>query len=379
MSQRDRDSLQILLDQTFEIYQGVSRLVQWSAADSEYLDTLMESKEWQKDIDRRIVRATGSRMQAGMIPLFLSLKAWQRTKAVYSFERVFVEDMARTEDTSLYISLLDHLPYRDMLFFFPEEVLPMLEEEIAGLYVHLERQPGQMWMLCNSMNRNRKVPSRVLPGTEIAFLITDGMKISQVFETPEFLAWKAAFKKQILHDHPMSEQLANDLIPAEQKALSTVVHLMYYLASKNADIKPVKPHKKKKKIPSTGKTEASPAVRLYDVGTEYAEIVYRRFRDNTDSSEDTVNTEEDSTDPDDAENKEDQPRKPGKKRRPHVRRAHWQHYWTGKGRTTLEVRWKSDLFVGANRDEQATVVYEIAKESLKGKRNPNTSKKKREK
>ena len=72
-------------------------------------------------------------------------------------------------------------------------------------------------------------------------------------------------------------------------------------------------------------------------------------------------------------------KKAGKKRRPHARRAHWQHYWTGEGRKNLELRWKSDLFVGASRDDQATVVYEVSKEPLKGKRNPNTSKKKRNK
>ena len=82
--------------------------------------------------------------------------------------------------------------------------------------------------------------------------------------------------------------------------------------------------------------------------------------------------------PDDKNNEDiaDRNAKRGKKRRPHVRRAHFQHYWTGEGRTIPVLRWKSDLFVGANRDDQAVVVYEV-KESMKGKRNPNTSKKKR--
>lgn len=31
--------------------------------------------------------------------------------------------------------------------------------------------------------------------------------------------------------------------------------------------------------------------------------------------------------------------------RPHVRRAHWHHYWVGKGRTTLEVRWIEPVLV----------------------------------
>ena len=31
--------------------------------------------------------------------------------------------------------------------------------------------------------------------------------------------------------------------------------------------------------------------------------------------------------------------------RPHVRRAHWHHYWVGEGRNRLEVRWIEPTFV----------------------------------
>lgn len=35
----------------------------------------------------------------------------------------------------------------------------------------------------------------------------------------------------------------------------------------------------------------------------------------------------------------------GRTVRPHVRRAHWHHYWVGEGRTRLEVRWIEPTFV----------------------------------
>ena len=44
--------------------------------------------------------------------------------------------------------------------------------------------------------------------------------------------------------------------------------------------------------------------------------------------------------------------------RPHVRRAHWHHYWTGTGRTTLEVRWIEPTLVlpgGKGETELPTV------------------------
>ncbi len=150
---------------------------------------------------------------------------------------------------------------------------------------------------------------------------------------------------------------------------------MYYLSSEEPDIKQIKRHKKPQKTLNQ-KEDNDPAIKLHEVGTKYAEIVYRKLQINKSPVE-----EGDDPSEDDAEGSEDdtiRTVKRGKKRRPHVRRAHFQHYWTGEGRTIPVLRWKSDLFVGANRDDQAVVVYE-AKESMKGKRNPNTSKKKRSK
>ena len=39
---------------------------------------------------------------------------------------------------------------------------------------------------------------------------------------------------------------------------------------------------------------------------------------------------------------------------PHTRRAHWHHYWTGKGRTTLSLRWIAPVRVGG-KAEIATI------------------------
>ena len=46
--------------------------------------------------------------------------------------------MSQTADSSIYVSLLERLPFKDMLFFFPEEGLPLLNDErILGMYVHI--------------------------------------------------------------------------------------------------------------------------------------------------------------------------------------------------------------------------------------------------
>lgn len=40
---------------------------------------------------------------------------------------------------------------------------------------------------------------------------------------------------------------------------------------------------------------------------------------------------------------------------PHFRSAHWQHYWTGKGRTICEVKWIEPTFVGLNAKESSNI------------------------
>ena len=370
MNQTEKDSLISLLNQDKDVYQDISRRIHWTTEDAENLDNLMESRELQSNIANRIMRVTRSRIPAEIVPLFLIYKAWQRTKAVYSFTHELVGDMAQTDDTSIYVSLLERLPFKDMLFFFPKGVLPKLDdEETASIYVHIERHPEHLWTIFHYHDRDKD--GQVFPGIVFAFPITDGMKISQVFETPQYQGWLSTYKRRVLLDRHLSEQEAEKLLLAERKVLNTAINLMYYLSSKNADIKEIRHHKNRRKTSIAPNDESTPAIKHHEVGTQYAEIVYRQFKEKTD----TVNALEDqSTDSDDIHIVTNP-----KKRRPHARMAHWQHYWTGEGRKILEVRWKSDIFVGANRDDQATIVYGVDKPSLKGKQNPNTSKKKRDK
>lgn len=371
MNNKDRDALTALIKQTKTIYSSISHQIHWSAADSVYLDDFMHTKELPRDISNRIIKATGSRALTEYVPSFLAYKAWQRTKAVYSFTTELVEALSQTADSSIYISLLERLPFKDMLFFFPEEVLSMPNgEEIAGIYVHLESHPENLWIVFNCLDRTPQSNSQVLPGIGIGFPITNGMKISEVFETPQFLEWLSSYKRTLLYFNQLDEQKIDDLILAEKKALNAAINLLYYLSAKNADIKAVKRTKKQHKTSSSPKDDTIPAIQHFEVGTQYAEIVYRHLDEDAGSAEDDDKTDEDSA---------VRTKKSGKKRRPHARRAHWQHYWTGEGRTKLELRWKSDLFVGAKRDDQAVIVYDVPKETKKGKRNPNTSKKKRDK
>ncbi len=378
MNQKNKDSLSFLLHQINDRFQALSRQIYWSVDDAAWLDNLMDSRELQEDIVARITRATGSRAMTMYLQTFLAYKAWQRTKAVYSFSRELVEDIVQTEDTPIYLALLERLPFRDMLFFFPEGVLPKIKnEDTAGIYVHIEKRADQLGVIFNFIDRINEDEPQVYPGITTAFVITNGMKVSQVFETPQYLEWVSTYKRVVFLDRNLSEEEAEECLQAERKALNAAINLMYYLSAENADIKPIKKQKKPRRLPYNSNDDNTASVKLHEVGTKYAEFVYRSFKKNQDQSDDgDIN---DEVADDDSVDTTARTTNRGKKRRPHVRRAHFQTYWTGAGRAIPVQHWISDLFVGVSRDDQATVVYDMKKEPLKGKRNPNTSKKKRDK
>jgi hypothetical protein len=101
MNLKDRDSLTDLLHQMNDRFQALSHEIHWTVEDSECLDNLVNSREQQKDIVSRIIRATGSSAFAMYLPMLLAFKGWQRTKAVYSFDCEFIDAMSHTDDTTV--------------------------------------------------------------------------------------------------------------------------------------------------------------------------------------------------------------------------------------------------------------------------------------
>lgn len=110
--------------------------------------------------------------------------------------------------------------------------------------------------------------------------------------------------------------------------LRIAVSAAYYLAFKNAEIKEVKIPKEKRPIlvSKPGATPKKVNVKTYNVGF----AIGKSFEKQLASGEEYQKSAATGT---------------GRTVRPHVRRAHWHHYWVGEGRTRLEVRWIEPTFV----------------------------------
>ena len=114
------------------------------------------------------------------------------------------------------------------------------------------------------------------------------------------------------------------------KPLRTVILAAYYLASENPDIRQIKTPKAKRPKDASGKR----------LNYRRWEVSYREG-----ASIEKMLQQSESTEP------------TGKnhevlyKMRPHVRRANWHHYWTGRGRQKLVVKWIAQILV--NNTEEA--------------------------
>lgn len=125
--------------------------------------------------------------------------------------------------------------------------------------------------------------------------------------------------------------------------LRIAVSAAYYLASKNAEIKEVKIPKEKRPILASkpGMKPKKVNVKTYNVGFVIGKSFEKQL--STTAAEYEKHKSAAGT---------------GRSVRPHVRRAHWHHYWVGEGRTRLEVRWIEPTFVlpeGKGEVEIATV------------------------
>ena len=126
------------------------------------------------------------------------------------------------------------------------------------------------------------------------------------------------------------------------RCLRIAISACYYLASKNAEIKEMQISKSKRPVvkSANGKKPKRVAIKAYQVGY----VMGKSFEEQIKAKTSSTGLATGPTG--------------GLTVRPHVRRAHWHHYWVGEGRTALEVRWIKPTLVlpeGRKEVELATV------------------------
>lgn len=267
----------------------------------------------------------------------LALQEWTKAKMVYKIDHDFFHEIKQTENLIITEDLYKNIPYK-CLFIDLTEV-----KDISGF--------KGIWVL---IHKDKK---------------TDGLGVNIFMcredDPPMFFTHYSWFifgsDKEIkitIPDLPNTEFLAHDLKDESFRKITdedirpeltmATFQILQFIAMDASDIAENETTKRTYKPAASVKNKFS-EVRMWDVGVRYGKAI--RIAKNEYKKQVSRNKSADK--PDDTETKT---RKPT---RPHVRRAHWHRFRTGKGRVETTTLWIAPIYVCGNGKEIPVTIHEI--------------------
>ena len=262
---------------------------------------------------------------------------WNKNKQVYRPDAEFANALMETESLQLTRDQLEHLPVND--FYIDLSDCGDAFAPIIGGLVSVELFAKSCSITTYLLTGQADVTFSMYSGGEYdekGMLALDIPKLdSQVRGNDTF---------DVYTPFGMVQHGASPAV--SRKRMSVLcMQILCYLTSKRPDIRESPLTRSTYRPAKAGQTmrQRWSEVEMHDVGVYYGTTV-RAMREKQEKKQET---RQDIT-PDRQSHRE------RKSPRPHFRRAHWQRYWTGKGRTVCEVVWCAPSFVGHAPDE-ATV------------------------
>lgn len=239
---------------------------------------------------------------------------WRKYKAAYSFSADLLRALSDTEEAPVYREILQRLPFPALFVYAPDNA------GNVGFFVAVEtpEETSDTLVVCTRVSVDEELFIR---NQGCALWFKDGQTITDA----------------LFADAESTEKYGGaDKLGVYRELITPALMTAYYLCSENAVLRQVKTAKGKRPKLGNGKPLN---IRRWDVSYREGSEFHRMYEEHDESGESRRN------------------RVNGV--RPHVRRAHWHHYWVGKGREKLAVRWIAPVFVmGAQRNVPA-VNHEI--------------------
>ena len=247
---------------------------------------------------------------------------WRRSRIVYAFDPALTQALTAqaediTDDYQLPADLLLHLPYPCIY------VVASLWEDSPGFFAWMEydeRRPDQpelrLQFVASTMEHSVGTVLHLIPGGTLRDCIRSTAKVCR------------------------DNGIDGDVLGADEIRLQLqAIQLLLYLASSGAETQRRPCPKPRKK---TGGGREKPP-KIIDVGLRIGAAL-RKSRTAYDSGTSTGG---------------------GSSKRPHARRGHWHHYWSGpRDNRQLILKWTAPTFIHADRPRESNiVVFPVKKES----------------
>lgn len=243
---------------------------------------------------------------------------WRQTKLIYEFDKTLVEELNAQTDLAVASEMLKRLPF-ECAYIMTPNLFSYNDEPVDG-FMCLKRH-DVLQILFVAWNRK--------DGTTNEGLLDIHLD-AKTLEESDKLSQEASIRRGLISEHAPSTHTGNGII-----------QLLLYLCAANADIKERRPTTAAKKTP---KASDKRPVRHWDVGVRVGATIKR-------NRSYTVRTTQSAD------------HKQHARPRPHLRRGHWSHFWTGKrGSADRErvLKWIEPVYINANSpDDLPTTIHKV--------------------
>lgn len=279
-----------------------------------------------------------------LIPTYTEL--WAKDKQVYKMDNTFAKFLVKTDKFSLHKKSVEDLQHKH--FYLDLESCKDFGKA-CGVFVNVVSSEKSVVVVYFILDESSVVYSGNITG---------------LYGEDDFVKFSVDELVPKEHDNPWGitpvEQYLNIKIDDNSKEIShrqivpLILQLLTYMGVKDKDIKENATTKTtyKKRVDANGKPIVKnkfSEIQMYDVGFIKGKELHIY-----------LDTEETKT-------RKGHTKQGGYTVRPHIRNAHWQHYWTGKGRVNYEVRWIEPSFVNGKGEEMKdlVVMHDIKVSGLK--------------
>lgn len=272
---------------------------------------------------------------------------WQKNKIVYEPDYDFSKILLETEHLKVYPDMLKHLPYNVFYLDFSKNSLFSYE----GFFVQTKVFENGTIRITSLPTENNFSHIPVHSYEEEPTAYSDTFWI-----LPELLKNENG-KSFFDYDYAWDFMNTSDsyqtqwFIGGISNYRLFLLQFLMYLSSKEPDV--MENHKTAITFrPSRVVKNKYSEIRKWDVGVHYGAKI-RIFEQNKQKS--CTNDLNDSVQSNSSSMK-----------RPHIRKAHWESYHTGKGRLNIITKWKEPIFVNGNSDDIVPTIQMVTNKGAEG-------------
>lgn len=290
---------------------------------------IIEFTKYMQNNDKRFAK----HFDSNCVSELLHLSAWRQYKQVYSFDADLADILmeSATDEICAY-DLLGNLPFPSFYVEFSRPIsFGGIGDDVIGMFASFDIFAGKDLMLdflaIHSNSAMTSVPIHIAEGMTIQDSIREINRIYNM--TDEYVSGK------------VGELPAYKLSEFAQRAFQIVM----YICAANADMSENAKQKAYMRRPTSKSQEKDIAreIQKWDVGYRIGQVI--RMHGNADN-------------PDESE-KEHKHIKSSRKR-PHVRRGHFHHYWTGsKEDRKLILKWNAPTFIHADIGDLPATICKV--------------------